>query len=84
MLAVPGAGQSTNGGAGAAVVTATFDAAVTAYFDPANATRNDQWVPDPDDVLGHLNNAALKTGTTAEPVKIGRGTLSEITIPIAV
>jgi hypothetical protein len=84
VLAVPGAGQSTNGGPGAAVITATFDATVTAYFDPGNANQNDQWIPDPDDVLGNLSNAALKKGTTTEPVKVGRGTLSDITIPIAV
>lgn len=84
VLAVPGAGQSANGGAGAPVIAATFDATVTAYFDPGNAKQNDQWIPDPDEVLKNLGNAVLKKGTTPAPVKVGRGTLSEITIPIAV
>jgi hypothetical protein len=83
VLAVAGAGQSSNGGAGA-VIAATYDATVTAYFDPDNAKQNDQWVPDPDDVLKNLANAALKKGTTIATVKVGRGTSSDITIPIAV
>lgn len=82
VLAVPGAGQSTNPAGGGAVVTATVDATVTAYFDPGNATQTSQWLPDPDDVLKNVNNAGLKKATQA--VKVGRGTLSDFVMPIAV
>jgi hypothetical protein len=83
VLAVPGAGQSPNGGAGA-VITVAFDATVTAYFDPDNAKQSDQWVPDPDDVLKDLNDARLMKQPAEQPVQIGRGTSSVIKIPIAV
>jgi hypothetical protein len=81
VLAVTGIGQSTNIDDDGDVLTTTVDATVTAYVDPGNLDRANTWLPDPDDVLNHLDNPVLKTITQA--VKIGRGTQSHFDMPIA-
>ncbi len=84
-LAVPGIGVSSNPNGGGAVTTATVDATLTAYFDPATLDAlqtNPDWLPDPDDTLNNLANASLETRSQA--VTIGRGTQSHFELPIAV
>jgi len=85
MLAVPGVGVSSNPNGGGAVITATVDATLTAFFDPATLDAldsNPRWLPNPDEVLNDLANASLKKRSQA--VKIGRGTQSYFKLPIAV
>jgi hypothetical protein len=81
LLAVPGLGQSANQNGGGAVVATVIDTTVTAFFDPQNLNQPKDWLPDPDVVLQNLANPALKKATQA--AKIGRGTMSSLTIPIA-
>jgi hypothetical protein len=82
VLAVAGLGQSANQNGGGAVVAITLDATVTALFDPNNLNQPKQWLPDPDVVLQNIAAATLKKDTKA--VKIGRGTLSTLTMEINV
>jgi hypothetical protein len=82
VLAVAGLGQSANQNGGGAVVATTVDATVTALFDPTNLQQPKDWLPDPDTVLQNLGAAALKKKTKG--VKIGRGTLSVLTMEINV
>jgi hypothetical protein len=82
VLAVPGLGQAANQNGGGAVVATTVDATVTALFDPSNLSQPKQWLPDPDVVLQNIGAATLKKATKA--VKIGRGTLSTLTMEISV
>lgn len=85
VLAVPGIGVSSNPNGDGAVVTATVDATLTVYFDPAileQVARDPEWLPNPDVVLNDLANVDLKTSSQA--VKVGRGTQSYFKLPIAV
>jgi hypothetical protein len=85
LLAVPGIGVTSNPNGGGAVMTATIDATVTAFVSPdalSGVAADPGWLPNPDDVLNDLANAGLKKNSQA--VKIGRGTLSHVTLPIAV
>jgi hypothetical protein len=84
VVAVPGIGVSSNPNGGGAVLTATVDATLTAYFDPATLEHvedDPEWLPNPDDLLNDLANADLKKSSRA--VKIGRGTQSYFKLPIA-
>jgi len=85
LLAVPGIGVTSNPNGGGAVTTATIDATLTALVSPdtlSAVAADPGWLPNPDDVLDDLANAGLKKNSQA--VKIGRGTLSHVTLPIAV
>jgi hypothetical protein len=80
VLAVAGLGQSANQNGGGAVVATTVDATVTGLFDPSNLQQPKDWLPDPDTVLHNLGDTTLKKNT--KTVKIGRGTLSVLTMEI--
>jgi hypothetical protein len=82
VLAVPGQGQGANQNGGGAVVATTVDATVTAFFDPGNLQQPDSWLPDPDVVLDDPGAGTLKK--TSAAVKLGRGTLSVLSMEINV
>jgi len=62
LLAVPGLGVQVSAGAGGAVTETTIPVTVEAWFDPSVLSQPPGWIPDPDDTLGKLGTAALKTG----------------------
>jgi hypothetical protein len=84
LLAVPRLGISVNQNGGGAVTEPTFDVTITALWDPGNQGKPASFVADPDVILLDLNNTKWKKFSLAQPVKIGRGTLSNVKLPIAV
>lgn len=84
LLAIPGLGISASQNGGGAVTEPTIDATLTAYWDPGNQSQPASWMADPDVILNDLANPKWKTFVFPQPVKIGRGTLSKIKLPIPV
>ena len=56
---------------GGDVTVSSVSATVTAYFLPANLTEPSGWVPNPDDTLSNLSNAALVS--SSQPVSFSSG-----------
>jgi hypothetical protein len=71
LLAVIGLTVTANTGSGGSVTVSTVDATVTAYFDPSNLTQPSDWIPNPDDILNNLTNAALVS--SSQTVQLGSG-----------
>jgi len=84
LLAVPGLGVSASQNGGGAVSESTIDVDVAAFWeDPGQQKRPASWIPDPDVILNDLGNSKWKKFALPQPVKIGRGTLSKLKLPIA-
>jgi len=71
LLAVIGRTVQPNPMGGGDVTVSSVSATVTAYFLPANLTEPSGWVPNPDDTLSNLSNAALVT--SSQPVSFSSG-----------
>lgn len=84
LLSIPGLGISASQNGGAAVSEPTIDTTVTAFWDPDSQGRPASWMPNPDVILNDLANPKWKTFTYPQPVKTGRGTLSNLKLPVPV
>lgn len=84
LLSIPGLGISASTNGGAAVSEPTIDATVAAFWDPGSQGQPASWMPNPDVILNDLVNTKWKTFTNPQPVKIGRGTVSNLKLPMPV
>jgi hypothetical protein len=71
--------RSTNGGSGT-LLSSEVDVDVTAFFDPANADKPQDFVPDPDDLIAKLGTMK----SNSQPAKIASGRTNKVAIEIAV
>ena len=83
LLAVIGLTLQVNTGGGGPVTVSTVAATVTAYFDPSVLTQPSGWIPDPDDILNDLTNAALVT-STPQAVQLSSGLETSMSFAISV
>lgn len=82
LLAVMGLGVQVSANASGAVTEITIPVTVQAWFDPSVLQQPAGWIPNPDDILGNLSNAALKTGT--QTGVLGAGQILKALIPISI
>ena len=82
LIAVVGLTVQANAEGGGPVTIATTAATITAYFDPSVLTQPSGWTPNPDDILGNLSNASLKS--TSNAVQLGPGQESSLSFEITV
>jgi len=71
LLAVAGLTIETNPTGTGPVTLSTVAVTVTAYFDPTRLTPLPGWIPNPDDILNSLPNAAL--ASASQTVQLGSG-----------
>jgi hypothetical protein len=63
LLAVAGLGIQVSSSGSGAVTETTTPVTVKAWFDPSVLKQPAGWIPNPDDILGNLSSASLKTGS---------------------
>jgi hypothetical protein len=80
LLAIAGLTVETNTSGGGPVTLSTVAVTVKAFFDPSVLNQPPGWIPNPDDILNNLSNAALKS--TSESVALGSG--QELLINLAI
>lgn len=72
LLAVLGLSTKPNTSGTGPVTVSTVPATVTAFFDPTVLSRPASWIPNPDDILSNLSNAALKSSAQSLPLASGQ------------
>jgi hypothetical protein len=82
LLAVVGLTVETNTSGTGPVTRSTIAVNVTAYFDPSYLNSPPSWVPNPDDILTNLSNAALKSTSQSAALGSGQELLMNFGIPI--
>jgi len=82
LLAVIGLTVQANTSGSGPVTVSTTPVTVTAYFDPSILNEPEGWIPNPDDILSNLSNAALKS--SSQSVQLGSGLELSMTFAIAV
>jgi hypothetical protein len=82
LLAVVGLTLQTSTSGVGPVTVSTVAATVNVYFDPSVLTQPPGWVPNPDDILGNLSNAALLSG--GQDVQLASGQELNLSFAIAV
>ncbi len=80
LLAVTGLGVQVSATASGSVTERTIPVTVQAWFEPSVLKQPSGWVPNPDDILGNLSNASLKTGKQAGTLGAGQTLLAAIMI----
>jgi hypothetical protein len=80
VLAVTGLGVQVSADASGAVTETTIPVTVQAWFDPSVLVQPPGWIPNPDDMLGNLSNASLKSGTQTGALGAGHILYAAITI----
>ena len=68
--------------ASGAVTEITTPVTIQAWFDPGVLQQPAGWIPNPDDILGNLTNASLKTGKLSGTLGAGQVLLAPITISV--
>jgi hypothetical protein len=82
LLAVMGLGVQVSANASGAVTETTIPVTVQAWFDPSVLQQPAGWIANPDDILGNLSNASLKTGKLSGTLGAGQVLLAPITISV--
>jgi hypothetical protein len=82
LLAVMGLGVQVSASASGAVTEVTIPVTIQAWFDPSILQQPAGWVSNPDDILGNLSNASLKSGTQSGALGAGQTLLAAITIAV--
>jgi len=80
VLAVTGLGVQVSASASGAVTETTIPVTVKAWFDPSVLAQPAGWIPNPDDILGNLSNASLKSGQQTGALGAGQILSAAITI----
>ncbi len=82
LLAVVGLTLQTSISGTGPVTVSTVPASVKVYVDPSVLTQPPGWIPNPDDIIGNLSNAALRSG--GQDVKLASGQEMNLSFAIAV
>jgi hypothetical protein len=82
LLAVVGLTLQTSTSGTGPVTVSTVAATIKVYFDPSVLTRPPGWIPNPDDILGNLSSAALRSG--GQDVQLASGQEMNLSFAIAV
>lgn len=82
LLAVVGLTLQTSTSGTGPVTVSTVAATVHVYFDPSVLTQPPGWIPNPDDILGNLSNAALRSG--GQDVQLASGQELNLSFAITV
>lgn len=72
--------RSSNGDSSGALLSSEVGVDVTAFFDPANANKPKDFVPDPDQLMANVGS--MKSST--QSIKIAPGRTNKVTIEIAI
>jgi hypothetical protein len=81
LLAVVGLTLQTSTSGTGPVTVSTVAATVHVYFDPSVLTQPPGWIPNPDDILGNLSNASLRSG--GQDVQLASGQELNLSFAIA-
>jgi hypothetical protein len=82
LLAVVGLTLQTSTSGTGPVTVSTVPASVKVYFDPGVLSQPPGWIPNPDDILGNLSNASLRSG--GQDVRLASGQEMNLSFAIAV
>jgi hypothetical protein len=83
LVAVQGIGVRASSNASGAVLEATTAVTVRAFFDATILTQPAGWVPDPDQLLGNVGGASIKTAAP-QAVQLGAGLSISVSFSISV
>ena len=72
--------RSSNGDSSGALLSSEVAVDVTAFFDPANASKAKDFVPDPDELMANIGT--MKSST--QSIKIAPGRTNKVNIEIAI
>jgi hypothetical protein len=82
LLAVMGLGVQVSATTSGSVTEITIQVTIQAWFDPSVLQQPPGWIPDPEDILGNLSNASLKTSKGTGALGAGQVLLMPITIAV--
>jgi hypothetical protein len=82
LLAVTGLGVQVSANGSGSVTETTIPVIVKAWFDPGVLQQPAGWIPNPDDILTDIANAALKTGSMTGALGARQILLAAISISV--